>query len=48
MSPRLFVKQTYKNLSQVEQQQEIEYLEQTQQQNDAMKTATMTSWQQKN
>ena len=44
MSPRLFVKQTYKNLSQAEQEQEIEYLETTRKQNMAMQNATIQSW----
>ena len=45
MSPRQFVKQTYSNLSQQEQEQEIAYLEQSLAQNDMLKQATMVSWQ---
>lgn len=44
MSPRQFVKQTYTNLSQAEQEKEIAYLEQSLAQRDAMQQATMTSW----
>ena len=44
MSPRLFVKLTYRNLSQKEQEEEIAYLERTMEQNRALKQATMTSW----
>lgn len=44
MSPELFVKQTYKNLSQAEQQKEIDYLTKTKKQNDAQKNAMMQSW----
>lgn len=46
MSPERFVKQTYGNsLSKDEQRDEIKYLEETKAQNDAMKSATMNSWQ---
>ena len=45
MSPRQFVKQTYSNLSQQEQEQEIAYLEQSLAQNDMLRQATMVSWQ---
>lgn len=44
MSPERFVKNTYKNLSQAEQQKEIEFLEKTKQINDQIKEATMQSW----
>lgn len=44
ISPELYVKQVYKNLSQKEQQKEIEYLQKTKEMADAMKSATMTSW----
>ena len=44
MSPRRFVKETYRNLSQAEQEQEIAYLEQTKVLNDDMKQATISSW----
>ena len=44
MSPRLFVKTTYKNLSQEEQKQEIEYLEKSRQDALAYQQATMQSW----
>ena len=48
MSPERFVKQTYGNtLSKEEQDNEIEYLKTTKEQNDQMKEATMTSWNKK-
>lgn len=47
MSPRLFVKTTYRNLSQEEQEKEIQYLEETMRQNRAIKNATATTWQSK-
>ena len=45
MSPERFVKGLYKNLSQQEQEKEIEYLRATKNTNDKMKEATMTAWQ---
>ena len=47
MSPRRFVKDTYRNLSQAEQEEEISYLEATKALNDGLKEATMQSWQPK-
>ena len=44
MSARRFVKDTYKNLSQAEQEEEIRNLEQSKALNNQMKQATMTSW----
>ena len=44
MSPTQFVRQTYKNLSQAEQAEEIKYLEETRIQNEQMQVATMESW----
>lgn len=44
MSPRLFVKTNYKNLSIEEQEKEIEYLENTKALSDQMQQATMQSW----
>lgn len=46
MSPRRYVKETYRNLSQAEQESEIEFLENTKRLNDSMKNATIQSWQQ--
>ena len=48
MSPRRFVKDTYRNLSQAEQEEEIAYLQETKAMNDEMKQATMQSWTPKN
>ena len=48
MSPRRFVKDTYRNLSQAEQEEEIAYLQETKSMNDQMKQATMQSWTPKN
>ena len=48
MSPRRFVKDTYRNLSQAEQEEEIAYLQATKAMNDQMKQATMQSWTPKN
>ena len=48
MSPRRFVKDTYRNLSQAEQEEEIAYLQETKAMNDQMKQATMQSWTPKN
>lgn len=48
MSPRRFVKDTYRNLSQAEQEEEIAYLQATKAMNDQMKQATMQSWKPKN
>lgn len=48
MSPRRFVKDTYRNLSQAEQEAEIEFLERTHTLNDQLKQATMQSWVPKN
>ena len=48
MSPRRFVKDTYRNLSQAEQEEEIAYLQATKAMNDEMKQATMQSWTPKN
>ena len=48
MSPRRFVKDTYRNLSQAEQEEEIAYLQETKAINDQMKQATMQSWTPKN
>jgi len=45
MSPERFVKGLYKNLSQQEQEKEIEYLRATKNTNDKMKEATMSAWQ---
>lgn len=45
MSPERFVKGLYKNLSQQEQEKEIEYLRATKDTNDKMKEATMSAWQ---
>lgn len=44
MSPERFVKGLYKNLSQQEQEKEIEYLRATKNTNDKMKEATMSAW----
>ena len=44
MSPRRFVKETYRNLSQAEQEEEIAYLEQTKTMKDQMQEATINSW----
>lgn len=44
MSPERFVKGLYKNLSQQEQEKEIEYLRATKSTNDKMKEATMSAW----
>lgn len=44
MSARRFVKDTYKNLSQAEQEEEIRNLEQSKALNNQMKQATMVSW----
>lgn len=44
MSPRRFVKDTYRNLSLAEQEAEIEYLEQAKAQRDEMHQATINSW----
>ena len=45
MSDEMFVKDTYKNLSQAEQQREINWLKETRAMNLAMQQATMSSWQ---
>lgn len=44
MSPRMFVLKTYKNLSQPEQEEEIEYLKRTKQLNEDYQQATMQGW----
>ena len=44
ISPELFVRMMYKNLSQSQQQDEIKYLKDTKSQNDEMKKATINSW----
>lgn len=44
MSDEMFVKDTYKNLSQAEQQREIKWLQETRAMNLAMQQATMQSW----
>lgn len=44
MSPERFVKGLYKNLSQQEQEKEIEYLRATKSANDKMKEATVSAW----
>lgn len=48
MSPERFVKDVYKNLSQAEQEKEIEFLKATKLAKDQMQQATMNSWQGKN
>lgn len=48
MSPRRFVKDTYRNLSQAEQEEEIAYLQATKAMNDQMKQAITQSWTPKN
>jgi len=45
ISPELFVRNTYKNLSQEEQAKEIEYLKQAKQQRESLQDATIQSWQ---
>lgn len=44
MSARRFVKDTYKHLSQYEQEEEIKTLEETKQKADLMQNATINSW----
>ena len=44
MSPELFVKQTYRNLSQGEQEKEIRYLKETKAQNEMQQQAMAQSW----
>ena len=44
MSDEMFVKDTYKNLSQAEQQREIKWLQETRAMNLAFQNATMKSW----
>ena len=44
MSDEMFVKDTYKNLSQAEQQREIKWLQETRAMNLALQNATMKSW----
>lgn len=44
ISPELFVRMMYKNLSQAQQEEEIKYLKETKMQNDAIKNATIQSW----
>lgn len=44
MSPRRFVKDTYRNLSQAEQEEEIAFLQSTKEQNDQLRQATIQSW----
>lgn len=48
MSPERFVRDTYDNLSQSEQEAEITFLKETKAQKDALQSATIQSWQPKN